>query len=72
MQSLLFHIVRVDLFDRILIFTDDDGRLVDIEQQIALIDIKVLKGVFLYGKIDPWIRDAFIVYEFHVDDSSSI
>lgn len=56
----------VDLFDRILMLADNDGRTVDVKQQVTVfLHRQMLKGKFLDGQVDGRVGDALVIDKQH-------
>ncbi|MNV65856.1 hypothetical protein D3C71_1585780 [compost metagenome] len=65
LDIMVFDIFLVDLFDRILMLADNDGRTVNIEQKVAVIHGEMLQHVFLNRQIDGGVRDPRVVDKEH-------
>jgi hypothetical protein len=52
---------QVDLFERVLIAAQDDGRLVNIKKNPALLKFQVAQDVFFDRQVDVRIGDALII-----------
>ncbi|MNP51417.1 hypothetical protein D3C76_1457320 [compost metagenome] len=63
MDAMLLHVGGIDLLHRVLVFPDNYGGLINIEEQEVLPGTDLLQRIFLQGQIDRRIGNAFVVNE---------
>ena len=57
------HVGPVDLFKGVLVAPDDDGRLVDVEEEIPVLRVQIPERPFLKRKVKGRVRHALVVDE---------
>jgi len=62
----LTDIVHIDFLDRVLVASDDNGRLIDVEKQYFFFWSNIPDQVLFNGKVDSGIFIGFVFNKQHV------
>ncbi|MNC21884.1 hypothetical protein D3C75_698710 [compost metagenome] len=65
LDVVFFYIFLINLFDCILVLADDDGRAVDIKEQIAVVHREVFERELLNGQVDRSVCNAGVINKEH-------
>src|SRR5690625_22638 len=65
MNPFLLYITAVNLLKGVLISANNNGRLIDIEEQVVVGLAKVSQGKLFQCQIDLWFSNTFIVNKYH-------
>ncbi|PJN60174.1 hypothetical protein PAEAM_27340 [Paenibacillus sp. GM1FR] len=73
LHTVILNVLDINFFNRILMFSDDNRRTVNVEQQIAVIlHRQMFQNVLLNGKVYRRICNALVVYKQHGHSSINV